>query len=384
MIIENMDTPNSYKRYVFSAVAIAAIALFMFWAYLQYVASVAIKQSNASLGAITSTTDQLLMGNLDSAQSLARSVQETNADARVQVQARGLEATALYLSGDTEERLKAIALLKQNYLDASGTPQSKASIINSLLGYISNSREQAIFESIFTGAPFDIFRVEGDYTGSIRKLANQSLGLYPTSYAIFQASLHDLAPLVNYDKTYTINDAEKRKHAEAIIADIKRADALFAQERSRTGLAVREPATYYYWKGLLWGAVATVQPEHLADSKEAYGQLVAYYETTRDKNGATIPYIRILVPYAYSGYANALARVDAEKYKKEIVKQLDLYMAEVKGNEKVHESGVIAHIKNVAKSTTATQTYTISNYKRLAAIYPAYKQFLAGYGLELK
>lgn len=383
-MISSMDTPNSYKRYVFSVIAIAAIALFLFWTYLQYVASVATKQSDASLGAITGTTDQLLNGNLDSAQSLAKSAQETSADKRVQVQARGLEATALYLSGDTEERLKAVALLKQNYLDVSGTPQSKAAIINSLLGYISNSREQAIFESIFAGAPFDIFRVEGDYTGSIRKLANQSLGLYPTSYAIFQASLHDFAPLVNYDKTYSVTDAEKQKHAEAIVADIKRADALFAQERSRTGLAIREPATYYYWKGLLWGAVATVQSEHLADSKEAYDQLVAYYEATRDKSGATIPYIRILVPYAHSGYANALARVDAEKYKKDIVKELDLYMAEVKGNEKIHESGVIAHIKNVVKSTTATQAYTIANYKRLAAIYPEYKQFLAGYGLELK
>ncbi len=388
VVTRNSNHPSmehSTSRLLIKVVAVATIALGIFWLYLQYVSPLsqtAVRQSDPTAG----ISDLVLNGNIDEVIARAQAIRNASSDPVVLNNARNLEAAGRYLTGDLEERLAAIDLLKQNYLDPNVAPQGKAGVINKLLGYISNSREQAVFEKIFEGQPFAGFREEDDYTGSIHNLAEQSVRLYPTSYAVFQSSLHDIAPIINYDKTYNITAPEKQKHVDALIRSLDRAERLFADEAGQgtAGLSVRSPASYYYWRGFLYAVISSVRPEYLPKSKEAYDSLVRYYQATKNQDGQNIAYVQILVPYAYSGYANALAWADPVKYKKEIIEQLDLYMAEVKGNEKIHEGGVIAHYKSVGKSTTATQAYSMANYKRLAKIYPKFETFLAGYGLELK
>lgn len=307
-------------------------------------------------------------------------------DGFVRGNARTVEAVGAFMSGEEAERIRSIQMVKEDYMNAT-QPTTKAFAINTLFGYIMAGREQYVFDEIFNGEPFGEYRVENDWSSSVRNLAELSLSLYPSTEALFRLGQWHSVRLSTTAKDHDVVTEEKRAHADEILKILDRSVEIYPQHLAVANAVKVFPymvtARYYFWRGYLYGSVATVYPQYLPKMEEEYNKLFEFYETERDELGNRRPLIAGRLTYAHSGYANYLYVIKGESAYPEIREHLDRIIELVEEDPETHAGQFVSLIREQGKLSPDKRGGEYKVFARLAAIHPPYKEFLAKYGLTL-
>lgn len=289
--------------------------------------------------------------------------------------------TSSFMTGNATSRINAIRATKEHYTRAAGDPYTQALQVNKLLGFYNSARENYVYDEIFAGEPFQNFLVPGDKIGSIRKLAEHSIALSPTTAAIFRLGQWNAEQI---EKAGTSVSVEERElYADNILDVIASADKIIDSE---TVAIEGRPfdytikSRYFFWKSYLYSAVARVQPQYLEDAKVNLNELVAYYDTTRNENGEKYPLIATRLPYAYANYAVALMDIHGEEARPEIEKSLNALIALIAEDPEIHKGEYLALIRRGVAASEIDPQQASANYRELAQMHPPFKAFLESYG----
>lgn len=357
---------------VLLAVGAGAVALFV------YGPSSAVPQQQAA--EVQSIQDLIKQGDYSRASMSAQEIAAATTDADAYLTAQRLEAYSRFMTGLTEERLAAVQITMDNYhADVqAGNVRRQARDISRLLEYVTASREQAVFDAVFSG-PLATYNMNGDLAASLTALANYSMSLSPTTIAAFTSTVSHLYPLNNFDKVYNLTPAEKKEHAEALLPLIERAKSVYASESRIPGNTdIMGPARYHYWLGVLYGALATVDPQYLDESEAAFQEIFNYYDSARDENGNPYPLIESRLPMADYNWALYIYKVTGDERKADIAMHLDRLIARVQANPANYENQFLPLIRQMVLGTALSQK---ESFLALADVHPPFASFLASYGL---
>lgn len=289
--------------------------------------------------------------------------------------------TSSFMTGSAAARVSAIRTTKEHYARATNDPYTQALQVNKLLGYYNSARENYVFDEIFSGDPFQNFLVPGDKVGSIRKLAEHSITLNPTTAAIFRLGQWNAEQIEKAGDT--LSQKEKQLYADNILDVIASADKIIDAE---TAAIEGRPfdytvkARYFFWKTYLYGAVARVQPQYTEEAKRNLNELVAYYNTTLSDTGERYPLIATRLPYGYADYAVMLMKVHGEEAKSEIAASLDAMISLINENPEVHNGEYLALVRRGVAASEIDPEKASANYRALAQMHPPFKAFLESYG----
>lgn len=289
------------------------------------------------------------------------------------------QSYAYFTSGTTTAQVQAVRIMKDQYRRDQGIPTEQAKDISVLLEFITASREQQVFNAVFS-EEFLPYRVGSNVNASIEQLAAYAYSLHPTTGAIFQLALPKAAALV--DQNSTLTAAQKKENADAVIKFLTEAAAAYADE-SKSGSKdnIMLPLKYYYWMAFLWGDVAKVYPERLKDSEEAFQAGIKYYDATLDENGKHYPSLEVRMPILYHAYASTLYNVDKTGRAADIKSNLDKIIEMVNANPSLHETQYIAQIHRAAEGSNISTNG--GGFRKLGRFYKPYADFLAKYGLKI-
>lgn len=317
-------------------------------------------------------------GDFNRAQQYARIALETDNTEEAQ---SALEV-GLFFSGVEDQRIEAVRLAKESYLNATD-PLIKAIQINKLFGFINAGSERYIFNEVFSGEPFEQFLVKGDRSVSLRNLAKHSLSLYPTTDALYRIAYWHADRIGDIWGTWNTTADEKSTHADEILRLVGEADILLTSQKQ---ILAGEPfdymiqARHLFWKSYLYGYVARVRPEYLTESKKALDELERYYEISLDENGNRYPLIAARLPSAYVSYARTLYEMQEAEASGEIGTTLDEMIALIDENPGVHEGAFLSTIRRDDIATTTNRRRGSGVYRALAELHPPFKEFLMRYG----
>ncbi len=292
--------------------------------------------------------------------------------------ARSTLALSSFASGDEESRINAVRIVKQDFLIVR-SDLDRALAINKLLAYIMTGEDQYIYDEVFTGEPFASYRVEGDWSGSLRKLAEFSLSFYETPQALQRVAFWYAARLTNYDKKYSLSKGQKEEYIDQILALIARIDGVYpGYERTLANRSYEYllPTQHAFWKTYLYAVVAqSGRPEYLVQSKQALDELVRISEAAVDAEGNVIPLASISVPEAEFIYAKAVFLIKKEDGYEEVRYHLGRAVSVTEANPGLQEGTFIAIMRNAALTPERHKIIP-----KLAALDPNFKVFLQKYG----
>lgn len=301
--------------------------------------------------------------------------------------ARSVVDSGKFMTGDQEKRIEAIRYTKETYAKLEGQPHDQALQVNKLLGYVNAGFEQYVFDEIFSGDTFGAFLVKGDMGSSIRKLAEHSLSLSPTTEAAFRIGQWDADRIRDLYGTWNATAAQKELYADDILQIIKASDALIESEKGgvdgRPFDYMVEPRSLY-WKSYLYGVVARVRPEYLDESKAELDKLVAIYEKSGDANGKKNVLIAARLPYGYFSYALAVHEVKGAAGKSEAIANLDAMMALIAENPGAHDGAYLSFVRGGGARSRADQERSYNGYLVFAEMHPPFKVFLQQYGWKFE
>lgn len=289
--------------------------------------------------------------------------------------------TSAFMTGNAASRINAIRATKEHYSRATNDPYTQALQVNKLLGFYNSARENYVYDEIFAGEPFQNFLVPGDKIGSIRKLAEHSIVLSPTTAAIFRLGQWNAEQIERAGTT--VSAQERQLYADNILDVIESADKIIDSE---TVAIEGRPfdytikSRYFFWKSYLYSAVARVQPQYLEETKHNLNELVAYYNATRNENGEKYPLIATRLPYAYANYAVALKDIHGEEARAEIESALNALIALIAENPEIHKGEYLALIRRGVAASEIDPEQASANYRALAQMHPPFKAFLESYG----
>ena len=280
---------------------------------------------------------------------------------------------SLFSQGGKENRIEAIRSVKSNYMKST-RPDYRALQINLLLGYIMAGREKYVYKEVFSGEPFESLKVPGEWYDSVRNLAELSLSNYPTSAAKFRVGLWYVDKIKNAKTA-----AEKKQYADDLVKVIKEAEEILPVEtalREGAGFDYMTEARFHFWVSFLYGEAAAGDLKYLAESDAALQRLVAYYESTLDKNGQRIPLIAARLPDAYITHAKSLYRLKGGSAEAQIRADLNALIAIIREKPSVHEGLFISLLRTVATKEGPGK----DEYIALAKMHPPFAEFLREYG----
>lgn len=320
-------------------------------------------------------------GNYENAAAEARDIASKTTDPSTKRSALGLVANSSFMTGDTNTQVEAVKRMKQQY-EQDTNPVQKAQDINTMLEFLSTSRDVSVFNEVFSG-PFASYKTEDDISASIGRLAKYSYSLYPTTTALFQSAYPHFSPLINFDKDHTLTSGERKLHADALLPILKEAETLWPQEFIRKSKDdVLATSRFYYWEGVLYGAVARVYPIYLHNAEESFQKVSDYYDEYNTEHPDSSVLVASRVPMALATSAFTIYEVQGEKRRADIEKLLAKVIALVDAHPDYYQNQFIPLIQRAAKGSTVSQTS--ETLRRLAIFYPPFEEFLRRYGFDIK
>lgn len=325
-------------------------------------------------------------GDFNAAAMEARKAYDSASNEEEKQLARSALEVANFRGGGEQERLEAIRLTKETYTLLKGNAYRQSLEVNELLGYFNTAYEQSVFDEIFKGEPFEKFLVPGDKSLSIRKLAEHSLALWPSTEAEFRIGAWHADQILYGSGGKKLTKAERQDHANEILKVIASADALISEQKARVkdqpfGYMV-EPR-YFFWKTYLYGIVARVYPKYIDDARKSLDGLVASYDSSRDQLGNKRPLIAARLPSGYFTYATSLYRVKGEAVLPEVRANLDALVDLIGENPAVHTGSFLATVRTGAASPELWDR-NYKSYVDLAKVHPPFKAFLEKYGWKFE
>lgn len=289
--------------------------------------------------------------------------------------------TSSFMTGNAAARINAIRTTKEHYIRAENDTYTQALQVNKVLGYYNSARENYVFDEIFAGEPFQRFLVPGDKMGSIRKLAEHSIALSPTTAAIFRLGQWNAEQIEKAGAE--VSQEEKQLYADNILDVISSADKIIDSETQAIEgrpFDYTVKARYFFWKSYLYGAVARVQPQYLEEAKRNLDALVAYYNSTLNEDGSRYPLIATRLPYGYADYAVTLMKIHGEDAQSDIAASLDAMIALINENPEIHKGEYLALVRRGVAASEVDPAKASANYRALAQMHPPFKAFLESYG----
>lgn len=354
-----------------SAVAVIAIALFALMGFKYYLDAEASKM-------------RIQVGEAEFSARLGDFAQAEEQAQRVLDGIKGGEnfgaytvvEVAKFMSGDEASRLEAVRIAKQHYGAAS--TRTKALIINMLTGFVAAQRDDRFFNEIFSGEPFGALKVENDPFLTIRKFAELSNTLSPTSVATHQIATWHAARILSAQRLKLTVD-ERKGHAASIISLADEAATLFAQEEPLFETALfGELNTFQYHnqRAYLYGATAYVEPQYFMRSEEEYAILY-----TRYGEGRGDPIVQSWLPSAYLNNALFLRGFGGKARDEDVRNRLNSLVALVESDPDLYKNTFLNRIVALKGKTEATGGAEYRQFKQMASVSPEFKEFLARNGV---
>lgn len=377
---QETSSPATSGLGTISLIAIALLLIGGVAAVVYLYAPSKITNTSSDMSDLTTLQSLVTQGDYARAAQEAANIASKTSDADAKAKAERLESYSRFMSGLTEEQVKAVGTTMKTYQAdvQSGDIRRQARDISRMLEYVTASRDQAVFDAVFSG-PFATYEVEGDLGASLTALANYSMSLTPTTIAAFTSTAEYLYPLSNFDKVYTLTASEKKEAVQKLLPLIDRAKSTYATETRIPGYNdVMGPARYNYWLGIIYGAMATVDSQYLDESEAAFQEIFNYYDTARDANGAPYALVESRLPMADYAWANTIFKVTGTTRKDDIAMHLDRLIARVSAKPENFENQFLPLIRKMVLGTAMSQK---ESFLALADVHKPFADFLESYGL---
>lgn len=320
-----------------------------------------------------------LRGQYDKALAMARNTASAASDPRSIFDARLTAIFSAFMGGDTDARLAAVRVAKEQYAIAA-EPRERSYIIGMLIGFITIDRNPKVFGEVFSGDIFGALRAkDGDPLVSLKNLAELSIVENPTSGAYLQIATLDAARILGA-KALKLSKEDRQAHAKNILTLLESAAAVFSDERThipRTLFGKLQFASYYSRTGYLYGAVALVIPDYFKQSEEAYQTL---YALRAKEEGGKQGLISSWVPHAYLNHALYLDSVGGVSRRGDMQEVLSSLVGLVQADRAVHEKSFLGFLRNAKEMEAKYGSYDAKNLRHLATLSPELKDFLVQEG----
>jgi hypothetical protein len=340
-------------------------------------------EKNNEFARINKALDLSKSGNYAEAARIARKiVEEGDPSTPYHQDARSVLETSLFKSPNIEDKVEATRLVKERYL-ISESAMTRAIIVNKLIN-LSFARDDEVFEEIFSGDPFELYR-DDDKRESNYNLMELSISIDPTSFAVQRLAIRHMDTLM--DPSSSVSD--RLEAVKGIKEDTTRAAVLFKKERDNYDVHPFSPldaANFYYWQGFLLGVAASEDTELLVDSEKALKTVFDIYYSALDENDKPQKIVETRLPYTLMRLSMFINDVDGESRREEILGHLRTLISIIEDDEKNHEGSFISFVKNVRDWEDKPGEFSGYDHKvlsNLAGISPEFTTFLKKYGWVL-
>jgi len=321
-------------------------------------------------------------GAVEKADELLMMAQQADAPPNVEAEIRSVRATNLFRMSEVEGQKEAVRTAKEIAVDTRLSRARRASAANALLSFYYSARSRFIFDEIFTGDPFASL-AEGEEKDAVRRLAEFSMDLYPTSFAALRVAVWYSGELLD---NKSLTEDTRSEYKNSILELIKQADELIALELSQaetnqgytfdpTSMLTR----FHYWKGFNLAAATVGIPSESQDFERSFQEALSMYkpnEVESDNIATTIVYTN----FYYAAYLHEIYKEERSGDQKILLENL---VNIITSNPQLHQSGFIAFMAVERDRTPSMSDHNRRWFVELAEVSPEFYDFLTEYGWEL-
>lgn len=360
------------------------VSLVVTWAFIEVVFLGARVPAHWFGAAPTTLAELSIGGNYDAivadSQQAAQEA-ETAAEHRIAKQA---EAYGRFMQGSVTDRVEAVRIARDQYVSAQ-TDAQRAKAINQILEMVTTSKSTDVFNEVFGNEPFSKYYSEKVYSRAVAGLAQESYAYQPSVIARAFTLIPHSDPLVSA-KAGSLNKEKAAEHVQAIrmgLADMEQAYAAELLGPLSDVQRVTLPLTYWYWHSYFASAAARVDTSFSPRAEQAYRELFAYYDATRDSSGNPLPILEVRMPDYHMFYVRFLLDVQGNSSRDEAAQHVRAVIDMVSADPALHEPGYIAKLRGLASGNATGQVTGMRLLRQAADVYPPFKDFVRGYGVEL-
>lgn len=292
--------------------------------------------------------------------------------------ARMLLSRNLFRTGDVRRQEEAVEIIKDIVNDSNVSDQGKAYAINRAINFYYSGRSSHIFESIFAGEPFAFLLEEGEEKMALLKLAEFSMELFPTSFAILRAANWYSGELLdNRDLSEEVRAQYRQNIKDAVVNATK----LFQIERQyKVGVSADSAsALHKHWLGYNLAVVTASDPSDPQLFEESFQ--AALYMFVPGKDGSNV--IATTISFTHFYYAAFLHDIFGEGRSEDQKFHLDTLADMVQADPELYQSGFL-NLANVEKDRSPeTRDHNYRWFVELSAISPKFKELLRINGWDL-
>ena len=276
-------------------------------------------------------------GSTTAAEQLAKQIVPSNPDqeAMVALNSRG---AAFRQTGETSDLLNDVTSMKLVFSNTSVSPELRVEALDALMQtYDDSGNDPSVLNAIFSDQPYSQYLVPGDPLQSMRKLAEWSYGIYPTSLASAQIG--------NWYATQAAIDKDAKPEDAGYIAMAEKyygiADSLATKETAES-LDFLSTSRYMAYRSLQAQTEArfariNVSPYTTTYSSALQDAITLAASSTNVSFGDTLPYLRFV-------YAHSLLTVAKDSASSK--EQLDVLATEMDNAPIPNANSFIRFIRN--------------------------------------
>lgn len=363
-----------------AGLVILAIAGILLWQWQSFLVNQGVPGESSRQSEMIDRANELMSAGDYQAALEEASKLLSDSNPSISIRAQRLANEANFLIGTKESRIAAVRGAKDLFVRLEGYPEDQALVIVSLINYLGIASDAYVYEEVFARGPFEAFLVPNSNVDSVKKLAEYSLTLKPTTTALARVGWWYADKILEVTRSYDLDEQAKRAVADEILKIIETRRNLLPQEINAAPSSYMLKTNFYFWQASLYQAVARVYPQYIKEAEESLAALRQEYESNIGQNGKPLATIAVLIPYAELYYAQALFETKGEESLPEVKEHLSALVAVVKTDPETHRGGFIALIESQASLPPRYQIFNHPTYSRFIEETPEFKTFLESYG----
>ncbi len=295
-------------------------------------------------------------------------------------EAQTLFALNLFLTGEEKKQIDAVRLLKDVYTglvqDAEAPQRFKAYTINKLIDLYYTGRPPRVFKEIFSEGPFVHLAQGGDEKLMMRKLAEFSNSIFPTSFAVLRETIWYSGELLDNKK---LTQSDRMLYREKIKSSLKEADLIFNNENNSYTYSApyTRAAGHNHWRAFNLGVIALDERDKRKDFEEAFQTVLSF--RGQDTQGEERSIVTTL-PYTYFYYAAFLYDIFGQSRINDIHDNLQKLVTIINDDSELHRGIFLAFMKIERDKDLSKRDHNYRWFTELADVSPVFKEFLVSQG----
>jgi|TARA_Y100000310_G_scaffold178905_1_gene178861 hypothetical protein len=284
------------------------------------------------------------------------------------------QATGFMYQGGPQQQ-QAVSLLKDVVTNTEVRLPIRVLAINAIINiYQFSAQDPVLFDLIFEDAPFAELYNGSDKELALRKLAEYSRELFPTTFANFRISIWYGAQVLNSND---LSEKEKNAHLNTISDLVNESNRLFANELEVSYALGFSSMSFYQNKAFNLFPLAVSNRVLAEEVDNAFNQAFAAYDQYHENE----PILDSILPYTYLYHAIFLHILFPDGEKGSIItRDINALARIVAENKELHKTNFLTYLHKLHVGLESP--YLVDGVRNLGESYSDFEEFLVENGLN--